>query len=333
MYSSFPLHRARRTRNNNAFRNLVRENHLSIQDLIYPLFIIEGHNQKIEIASMPGCFRLTIDLLLKEIAEAVKLGIQHIAIFPVIPNENKSESADEAYNPNGLTQTAIKEIKNNFPEICLITDIALDPYTIHGHDGICDSKGNILNDQTVEILCKMAIVQAEAGADIVAPSDMMDGRVYSIRQALDKAGFQDTLILSYSAKYASSFYGPFRDALNSHLNSNLQFGDKKTYQMDIANAKEAEKEILHDEAEGADMVMVKPGLAYLDIVYRASQITTLPIIVYSVSGEYSMIKAAAQNGWLNEKQIVLESMIAFKRAGASGIITYFAKDIARYLTD
>ncbi len=324
---TFPLSRPRRLRQTQAIRSLVSETKFGTENLIYPLFVTEGKEQKTEISSMPDCFRLSIDLLVKEVKEAYTLGIDKIALFPVIEKDLKDEKATESYNPNNLTARTIKAIKENCPEVCVITDVALDPYTVHGHDGIVDEDGNILNDDTVEILVEMALSQAKAGADIVAPSDMMDGRVLAIRKALDESRYQGVLILSYSAKYASAFYGPFRDALSS----NLKFGDKKTYQMDPGNALEAEKEILIDEEEGADLLMIKPGLAYLDILGRAKQTTRLPLVVYSVSGEYSMIKAAAQNDWLDEKKIVLETMTAFRRAGASGIITYHAKQIANWL--
>ncbi|MDX1919660.1 MAG: porphobilinogen synthase [Candidatus Caenarcaniphilales bacterium] len=326
--SSFPHVRPRRLRANEAIRALVQETSLGVSNLIYPLFVMDGKKQKQEISSMPGCFRFSMDLLLEEIKEAYDLGLRTFALFPVIDPKLKSEDAKESYNPEGLIPRTLRVLKKSFNDICLITDVALDPFTSHGHDGLVDSE-RILNDETVEVLCKMALVQAHAGTDIVAPSDMMDGRVKCIREYLDKNEHSETLILSYSAKFASGFYGPFRDALSS----NLKFGDKKTYQLDPANAREAEKEILLDTNEGADMLMVKPGLAYLDILYRASQITHLPLIVYSVSGEYSMIKAACANGSLDEQKVVMESMLAFRRAGARGIITYHAKDIAGWLKD
>jgi porphobilinogen synthase len=324
---SFPIVRPRRLRQNQALRDLVQENSLNISNLIYPLFVMDGDEQKSEIGSMPGCYRRSIDLLTQEAREAFELGIKFVALFPLIDSVLKSDRAEEAYNPNGLIPRAIRVLKRELPELNIISDVALDPYTSHGHDGLVDQKGNILNDQTVEVLAAMALCQAKAGADILAPSDMMDGRVIAIRGTLDQHEYQNKLILAYSAKYASAFYGPFRDALQT----NLKFGDKKTYQLNPANTLEAHKEIMLDINEGADMVMVKPGLAYLDIVYRASQIGQLPVIVYAVSGEYSMIEAAAQKGWLDKKKIVLETMLAFRRAGASGIITYHAKEIASWL--
>lgn len=327
--SFFPHIRPRRLRSSETIRQLVKENHLSISNIIYPLFVLDGENKKEEISSMPSCYRFSQDLLLQEIKECHALGLRTFALFPVLESKLKSKCAKEAYNKDGLIPRTLRLLKENFEDICLITDVALDPFTSHGHDGLVNDKGKILNDETVEVLCKMALVQAQSGADIVAPSDMMDGRVKCIREYLDKNECSETLILSYSAKFASSFYGPFRDAISTKL----EFGDKKTYQLDPANAREAEKEILLDAEEGADMLMVKPGLAYLDVLYRASQLSKLPLIVYSVSGEYSMIKAASANGWLDEQRVVMEAMTAFRRAGASGIITYHAKDIARWLKD
>jgi porphobilinogen synthase len=306
---------------------MVRENHLTIDDLIYPMFVMEGEGQKVEIASMPGCYRYSLDLLLKEIAECWELGINAIALFPVISDSKKDDTGTESYNPEGLVQQTVKAIKQNIPEIVVITDIALDPFTSHGHDGLVDENGKILNDPTVEVLVKMAVSQAAAGADMVAPSDMMDGRIGAIRKALDAAGYLDTAILAYSAKYASAYYGPFRDALDSAP----KFGDKKTYQMDAANAREALKEVALDIAEGADIVMVKPALAYLDIICQVREATNLPVAAYNVSGEYAMIKAAAQLGWIDEKRIILESLTSIKRAGADLILTYFAKEVALML--
>jgi porphobilinogen synthase len=276
---------------------------------------------------MPGCYRYSLDLLLEEIAAVSQLGINAIALFPVIPEEQKDDIATESYNPEGLVQETVKAIKNAVPEIIIITDVALDPFTTHGHDGLVDENGKILNDQTVEVLVKMALSQAEAGADFVAPSDMMDGRIGAIRQALDAEGYINVGILAYSAKYASAYYGPFRDALDSAP----KFGDKKTYQMDAANAKEALKEIELDIAEGADMIMVKPALAYLDIICQVKTATNLPVAAYNVSGEYAMIKAAAQHGWIDEKKVILETLTSMKRAGADLILTYFAKEVALML--
>jgi porphobilinogen synthase len=306
---------------------MVRETILTVDDLIYPMFVMEGESAKLEIASMPGCYRYSLDLLLEEIAAVSQLGINAIALFPVIPEEQKDDIATESYNPEGLVQETVKAIKNAVPEIIIITDVALDPFTTHGHDGLVDENGKILNDQTVEVLVKMALSQAEAGADFVAPSDMMDGRIGAIRQALDAEGYINVGILAYSAKYASAYYGPFRDALDSAP----KFGDKKTYQMDAANAKEALKEIELDIAEGADIIMVKPALAYLDIICQVKTATNLPVAAYNVSGEYAMIKAAAQHGWIDEKKVILETLTSMKRAGADLILTYFAKEVALML--
>lgn len=319
--------RPRRLRRTPALRRMVRETQLSVDDLIYPLFVIEGEEQKVEISSMPGCYRYSLDLLLKEIADALALGINAIALFPVIPPTLKNDIASESYNPNGLIQRAVRAIKKTVPDIIIITDVALDPFTTHGHDGLVDERGTILNDPTVEVLVKMALSQAEAGADIVAPSDMMDGRVGAIRKALDAAGFTDVGILAYSAKYASAYYSPFRDALDSAP----KFGDKKTYQMDAANAREALKEVALDIAEGADIVMIKPALAYLDIIYQIKKATLLPVAAYNVSGEYALIKAASQLGWIDDKSVILETLTSIKRAGADLILTYFAKEVALML--
>ncbi|MBD0302258.1 MAG: porphobilinogen synthase [Tolypothrix sp. T3-bin4] len=304
--------RPRRLRRTATLRRMVQETTLTVDDLIYPMFVMEGEEQKVEIASMPGCYRYTLDLLLKEIAEVYDLGVGAIALFPVIPETNKDDTGTQSYNPEGLVQRTVKAIKQAVPEIVVITDIALDPFTTHGHDGIVDENGVILNDPTVEVLVKMAISQAAAGSDMVAPSDMMDGRIGAIRKALDAEGYIDVRILAYSAKYASAYYGPFRDALDSAP----KFGDKKTYQMDAANAREAIKEVALDIAEGADIVMVKPALAYLDIIRQVKDYTNLPVAVYNVSGEYAMIKAAAQNGWIDEKKVILETLTSMKRAGA-----------------
>jgi porphobilinogen synthase len=288
---------------------------------------MEGEGQRVEIASMSGCYRYTLDLLLKEIKQAFDLGINAVALFPVIPEAKKDDVGTESYNPDGLVQQTVKAIKQVVPEIVVITDVALDPFTTHGHDGLVDEKGTILNDPTVEVLVKMALSQAAAGADFVAPSDMMDGRVGAIRKALDAEGYFDVGILAYSAKYASAYYGPFRDALDSAP----RFGDKKTYQMDAANAREAVKEVALDIAEGADIVMVKPALAYLDIICQIRNTTNVPVAAYNVSGEYAMIKAAAQMGWIDEKQVILELLTSMKRAGADLILTYFAKEVALML--
>lgn len=319
-------YRPRRLRRTETLRRLVREHHLQVNDLIYPLFVMEGENQKIEVASMPGCHRYTLDLLLSEVRDAYGLGIGAIALFPLIPDAQKDNAGTESYNPDGLIPRAVRAIKESIPEIVIITDVALDPYSSEGHDGIVED-GKILNDETVAVLVKQALMQAEAGADFVAPSDMMDGRVGAIRQALDTNGWINVGILAYSAKYASAYYGPFRDALDSAP----KFGDKKTYQMDAANAREALKEIELDITEGADILMVKPALAYLDIIYRIKQRTNLPIAAYNVSGEYAMIKAAAEQGWIDEKKVILETLTSMKRAGADLILTYFAKDVALIL--
>ena len=328
---SILTHRLRRMRKHEFNRSLIRENSLSASDLIYPLFIIEGENKKEKINSMPGIERLSIDQLLVEAKEIVNLKIQAIALFPVISSEKKSLEAEESYNSDGLIQRAVRELKRNFPKLAVITDVALDPYTINGMDGITDSKEYVLNDETVEILIKQAISHAQAGADIVAPSDMMDGRIGAIRNALEEAGFIHTNILAYSAKYASAFYGPFRDAVGSA--SNLGKADKKTFQMDPSNSNEAIREVELDIAEGADMVMIKPGLPYLDIVSNVKQTFGVPTFAYHVSGEYAMLKAASQNKWIDEKQTVLETLLCFKRAGADAILTYYAKDAAKWIQD
>jgi porphobilinogen synthase len=319
--------RPRRLRRTASLRRMVQENQLSVNDLIYPLFVMEGEGQKVEISSMPGCYRYSVDLLLKEVAEAFSLGINAIALFPVIPDSKKDATGTESYNPSGLVQQTVKAIKQAVPEIIVITDVALDPFSTHGHDGIVAENGTILNDPTVEVLVKMALSQAAAGADMVAPSDMMDGRVGAIRKALDAEGYLDVGILAYSAKYASAYYGPFRDALASAP----KFGDKKTYQMDLANAREAIKEVDLDISEGADIVMVKPALAYLDIIHQVREHTKLPVAAYNVSGEYAMIKAAGQQGWIDEKKVILETLTSIKRAGADLILTYFAKEVALML--
>ena len=328
---SILTHRPRRMRKHEFNRSLIRENSLSTSDLIYPLFIIEGENKRVKIDSMPGIERLSIDQLLVEAKEIANLKIQAIALFPVIPPEKKSLEAEESYNSDGLIQRAVRELKRNFPKLAVITDVALDPYTSNGMDGITDSKEYVLNDETVEILIKQAISHAQAGADIVAPSDMMDGRIGAIRNALEEAGFIHTNILAYSAKYASAFYGPFRDAVGSA--SNLGKADKKTFQMDPSNSNEAIREVELDIAEGADMVMIKPGLPYLDIVSNVKQVFGVPTFAYHVSGEFAMLKAASQNKWIDEKSIVLETLLCFKRAGADAILTYYAKDAAKWIKE
>ncbi|MFM6064175.1 MAG: porphobilinogen synthase [Microcystis sp.] len=317
------LIRPRRLRYTPAIRRLVRETELTVNDLIYPLFIMEGENQKVAIPSMPDCYRYSLDLLLKEVVNAYNLGINAIALFPLIAEDKKDNFGRESYNPDGLVSRAVKAIKKEVPEIIIITDVALDPFSIYGHDGIVED-GKILNDETLEVLVKMSLSQAAAGANFVAPSDMMDGRVGAIRRALDAAGYLDVGILAYTAKYASAYYGPFRDALESAP----KFGDKKTYQMDGANSREALREASLDITEGADIIMVKPALAYLDIIRRLRDSSHLPVAAYNVSGEYAMIKAAAKQGWIDEKSLILETLTSMKRAGADLILTYFALDVA-----
>lgn len=327
--SRFPASRMRRMRYQEFSRRLMRENRLSADDLICPLFVIEGNNQQQSVASMPGVNRLSIDLLLKEAETLQNLGVPAIALFPVIDPNKKTLSAEEAYNPDGLAQRAVRALKAAFPELGVITDVALDPFTSHGQDGLLNPEGYVINDETVEVLCKQALSHAEAGADIVAPSDMMDGRIGAIRNILENHGHINTRILAYSAKYASNFYGPFRDAVGSA--GNLGGGNKYSYQMDPANSDEALREIALDLQEGADMIMVKPGMPYLDIICRAKDEFGVPTFAYQVSGEYAMLKAAAQNGWLDERQVVMESLLAFKRAGCDAILTYFAKSAAQWL--
>ncbi len=310
-------------------RRLMRENQLSADDLICPLFVTEGHNRQEAVASMPGVSRLSLDLLLEEAETLLSLGVPAIALFPVVDSHQKSLDAKEAFNPEGLAQRCVRALKATFPELGIITDVALDPFTTHGQDGLINDAGYVMNDETVEVLCKQARSHAEAGADIVAPSDMMDGRIGSIRQTLETNGHINTRILAYSAKYASSFYGPFRDAVGSA--GNLAGGNKYSYQMDPANSDEALREIALDLQEGADMIMIKPGMPYLDIIRRAKDQFGAPTFAYQVSGEYAMIKAAVQNGWLDEKQVVLESLLAFKRAGCDAILTYYAKNAAQWL--
>ncbi|MGI2325711.1 MULTISPECIES: porphobilinogen synthase [Methylococcus] len=325
----FPSIRLRRMRRDDFSRRLMRENRLTADDLIYPLFVTEGSRLREPVTSMPGVARLSLDLLLDEATAAFELGIPAVALFPVIDADKKDLEASEAWNPEGLAQRAVRILKARLPELGVITDVALDPFTSHGQDGLIDEDGYVVNDKTVETLVKQALSHAAAGADVVAPSDMMDGRIGAIRQALEAEGFVNTRILAYSAKYASSFYGPFRDAVGSA--ANLGGGNKYSYQMDPANGDEALREVELDLQEGADMVMVKPGMPYLDIVRRVKDRFSVPTYAYQVSGEYAMLKAAAQNGWLDERAVVLESLLAFKRAGADGILTYFAKDVATWL--
>ena len=327
----FPNVRMRRMRRDDFSRRLMRESQLSVDDLIYPMFVLEGHGQREAIPSMPGVERVSIDELLKEAGELVELGVPAVALFPVTPLDIKTEDAREAFNPDGLAQRAVREIKAAFPELGVITDVALDPFTTHGQDGLIDDSGYVMNDETVEVLVKQAVSHAEAGADVVAPSDMMDGRIGAIREALEANGHIHTRILAYSAKYASSFYGPFRDAVGSA--ANLGAGNKYTYQMDPANSDESLWEVSADLEEGADMVMIKPGMPYLDIVRRVKDQFGAPTYVYQVSGEYAMLMAASQNGWLDEKAVIMESLLGFKRAGADGILTYFAKRVALWLKE
>ena len=312
-------------------RRLMRENHLTSDDLIYPMFVIEGQNQREAVSSMPGIERVSIDQLLIEAGECLDLGIPAVALFPVINNDKKTDDAAEAFNPDGLAQQAVRALKDKYPQLGVITDVALDPFTSHGQDGLIDDEGYVLNDETIHVLVQQALSHAQAGADIVAPSDMMDGRVGAIRIALENSGFSNTRILAYAAKYASSFYGPFRDAVGS--SGNLGSGNKYSYQMDPANSDEALREVALDIEEGADMIMVKPGLPYLDIVRRIKDEFKMPTYVYQVSGEYAMLKAAAQNGWLDERDTVLESLLSIKRAGADGILTYFSKSVAQWIKE
>ncbi len=325
----FPVTRMRRMRYDAFSRRLMREHTLSTDDLIYPLFVTEGLNNREVVPSMPGIERLSLDLLVEEAREVYGLGIPAIALFPVVGREQKSDDAAAAYNPEGLVQRSVRALKQALPDLGVITDVALDPYTVHGQDGLINAQGYVVNDETVEVLVKQALSHAEAGVDIVAPSDMMDGRIGAIRQALEAKNYLKVRILAYSAKYASSFYGPFRDAVGS--SANLGSGNKYTYQMDSANSDEALREVLLDLEEGADIVMVKPGMPYLDIIRRVKDAYGAPTFAYQVSGEYAMIKAAALNGWLDEKPVVLESLLAFKRAGSDAILTYFAKSVAKWL--
>jgi porphobilinogen synthase len=328
-FPPFPLGRPRRLRRDAFTRNLVRENALTANDLIYPVFVTDGSQRREAIASMPGVERLSLDLLLPVAEECVKLGIPVMALFPVIDASLKTWDGKEALNPDGLVPRVVRELKQRFPELGIMTDVALDPFTSHGQDGLPDENGYIMNDETVEVLVKQALTQAEAGVDMVAPSDMMDGRIGAIRQALESRKLIHTRIMAYSAKYASAFYGPFRDAVGSA--GNLGKADKKVYQMDPGNTDEALREVAMDLAEGADMVMVKPGMPYLDVVRRVKDEFAVPTFAYQVSGEYAMLKAAAQNGWLDHDAVMMESLLAFKRAGADGVLTYFAIDAARKL--
>jgi porphobilinogen synthase len=328
---NFPITRKRRLRINEFSRQLVREKQLSVNDLIYPMFVTEGQSEKVSISSMPGIYRFSPDLLVEEVREIEQLGIPAVALFPVISQEKKTLGAEEAFNPDGLIQTTVRTLKQQFPDLGVITDVALDPYTSHGQDGLIDKSGYVLNDQTVDVLVKQALSHAEAGADVVAPSDMMDGRIASIRQALEANRHVNTLILAYSAKYASSYYGPFRDAVGS--SANLAGANKYSYQMDPANTNEALHEVLLDIQEGADMVMIKPGMPYLDIIQRVKAEFQVPTFAYQVSGEYAMLKAVSEKGWLNEKAVVMESLLSFKRAGCDAILSYYAKLVAKWLQE
>jgi porphobilinogen synthase len=328
---TFPAVRMRRMRRDAFSRALMREHVLTVADLIMVAFVVEGEGQRVPVPSMPGVERLSIDELLKLGGECVRLGIPALALFPSVGSEAKSEDACEAWNPDALFQRAARALKKAYPELGLVGDVALDPYTTHGQDGLIDDAGYVMNEPTVEALVKMSLAQAEAGIDFIAPSDMMDGRIGTIRDALEEAGYIHTRLLAYAAKYASSFYGPFRDAVGS--SANLGKGNKHTYQMDVGNSDEALREVELDLAEGADVVMVKPGLPYLDIVRRVKDTFGVPVFVYQVSGEYAMIKAAARQGWLDEKAVVMESLLSMKRAGANAILTYFAVDAARWLKE
>ena len=329
--SSYPYTRKRRMRRDDFSRRLMRENSLSASDFIYPMFVLDGEQRSETVESMPGVERVSIDLLLEQAREVSALGIPAIALFPVVGEAGKSDKADEAWNPQGLVQRAVRALKAAYPELGIITDVALDPYTSHGQDGLLDEQGYVMNDETIEVLVRQALSHAEAGADVVAPSDMMDGRIAMIREALESSGYVNTRILAYAAKYASSFYGPFRDAVGSA--ANLAGADKYSYQMDPANSNEALHEVALDIDEGADMVMIKPGMPYLDIVRRVSEELQFPTFVYQVSGEYAMLKAAGQNGWIDERACVLEALLSFKRAGANGILTYYAKSAAVWLQE
>jgi porphobilinogen synthase len=329
--AAYPASRMRRMRRDPFSRRMMRENRLTPDDFIYPVFVLEGEGQREAVPSMPGVERLSIDLLVEEARACLDLGIPALALFPVTPQEVKTEDAREAYNPDGLAQRAVRALKAELPDLGVITDVALDPFTTHGQDGLIDADGYVMNDETVAVLVRQALSHAEAGADIVAPSDMMDGRIGDVRSALEAGGHRNTRILAYSAKYASSFYGPFRDAVGSA--ANLAGGDKYSYQMDPANSDEALHEVALDLQEGADMVMIKPGMPYLDIVRRVKETFQAPTFAYHVSGEYAMLKAAAQNGWLDERAVVLEALVCLKRAGADGILTYYAKQAAQWLQE
>ncbi|MHB1094137.1 MAG: porphobilinogen synthase [Thiobacillus sp.] len=328
-FGPFPARRMRRMRRDDFSRRLMREHVLTPNDLIYPVFILEGQNRREAVGSMPGVERLSVDLLMPVAEDCLQLGIPALALFPVIDAGSKTLGAEEAYNPDGLVPRTVAALKNRYPELGIITDVALDPYTVHGQDGLLDDNGYVMNDETVAVLVRQAVTHAEAGADVVAPSDMMDGRVAALRAALEEAGHIHTRILAYAAKYASSFYGPFRDAVGSA--ANLGKGNKTTYQMDPANSDEALWEVGLDLHEGADMIIVKPGMPYLDVVRRVKDAYGAPTYAYQVSGEYAMLKAAVQNGWLDEEACVLEALMAFKRAGADGVLTYYARDAARWL--
>lgn len=329
--TKYPLTRKRRLRYSQSVRSLVAENHLTASDLIWPVFVLEGENKKQAIKSMPGVYRLSVDLLIDKLTTLYAIGLKAVALFPVITAEKKSELAQEAYNPEGLVQRTVQSIKAVLPELLVISDVALDPYTSHGQDGLIDDSGYVLNDETIEVLTQQAVSHAQAGVDIVAPSDMMDGRILEIRMALEEYDFPNTSILAYSAKYASCFYGPFRDAVGSA--GNLGKSSKESYQMNPANAKEALDEIAMDIDEGADMVMVKPGMPYLDIIQKASQNFNTPIFAYQVSGEYAMLQSAIDNGYLDEKKAIMESLLCFKRAGCDAILTYYADRVLAYLDD
>ena len=331
IFQQYPRTRPRRMRADAFSRRLMRESTLTVDDLICPLFVTEGVNVREPISSLPGVARLSIDLLVKEVRELAALGIPAIALFPVTPPALKTPDGREAYNPQGLTQRAVRAIKDAVPEMGVMSDVALDPYTTHGHDGIVDARGYVTNDASLEVLVRQALSQAQAGVDIIAPSDMMDGRIGAIRDALEQHGYVNTRLLAYAAKYASAFYGPFRDAVGS--SSNLGQAGKHSYQMDPGNTAEAMREVALDIAEGADMVMVKPGMPYLDIVRRVKEEFAMPTFVYQVSGEYAMLMAAAQAGWLDERAVALESLLGCKRAGADGVLTYFAPRVARWLRD
>ena len=329
--NAYPATRLRRMRQNPFSRRLMREHRVTVDDLIYPLFVLDGERRREAVAAMPGVERVSLDELLREAEQCVALGIPAVALFPVTPPAAKSLDAAEAFNPDGLTQRAVRLLKRQFPELGVITDVALDPFTSHGQDGLVDDAGDVMNDETVAVLVMQALSHAQAGADVVAPSDMMDGRVGALRAALEGGGYHNTRILAYAAKYASSYYGPFREAVGSA--GNLGGGDKHTYQMDPANAHEALREVALDLAEGADMVMVKPGMPYLDIVHRVKAEFGAPTLVYQVSGEYAMLKAAAGHGWLDERAVVMEALVGIKRAGADAVLTYFAKAAAAWLRE